>query len=159
MFRNLNGDTVVGVTLALVGLGSLWATFQIDANVDGGSMARVFPLAASTLLTGLGVFEAIKAGHPKGGAPLRLGAEAGKVLQLVVLAALYIWAITQFGYLISTPFVTVAALWVFGIRSPVGLALAAAICPVFYHLIFFKLLGVFPPYGSRFDLLDVIQGF
>ena len=36
--------------------------------------------------------------------------------------------------------------------------LPLALLPLVFHLIFFVLLGVFPPYGEVFDLLSWIQG-
>ena len=50
-------------------------------------------------------------------------------------------------------------MWLFGMRSPLWLLVTAIICPAIYHLIFFVLLGVFPPFGEWFDLLDVLQGY
>jgi hypothetical protein len=40
------------------------------------------------------------------------------------------------------------------VRSWAALLLAAMICPVALFLFFFRLLGVFPPYGAWFDLAD-----
>jgi putative tricarboxylic transport membrane protein len=45
----------------------------------------------------------------------------------------------------------------FGIRNPLSLLIAAIVCPAVYHAIFFMGLGVYPPYGEWFDLLDLFQ--
>ena len=61
--------------------------------------------------------------------------------------------------MIATAVAAPLALWIFGVRSVVGLSAAAALCPAVYHMVFFELLGVFPPLGRWFDLLDVIAGY
>ncbi len=49
-------------------------------------------------------------------------------------------------------------LYIFGVRSRIGLAISVIVCPLIFHIIFFELLGVFPPYGEVFDLLDWFRG-
>ena len=80
------------------------------------------------------------------------------IVGLLALSVAYVIGINYVGYLLSTAAAAPIALYLFGVRSIPGLAAAAVLCPAIYHLIFFVGLGVFPPYGLWFDLLDVIQG-
>lgn len=150
-------DIIVGVALILISFISLWATFQIEVNLDGGSTARLFPLAGTIALFLCGLIELFKTQPAFLTTPVLFGRETGSVLLIIVLSFIYILAISRIGYILSTSFAAVAVLWIFGSRSLLGLALGAVLCPLFYHLIFFELLGVFPPYGIWFDLLDHFQ--
>ena len=158
MLGKINGDALVGVALLMIGAIGVWATFQISANVDGGSTARLFPFAGSLALLGFGLIELAKARPLFKDTRLGLGKDVFQVLLMVVLSLLYVWMIARFGYLLSTSAAAVAALMVFGIRKPLGLVVAAILCPIVYHVIFFELLGVFPPFGLWFDLLDWLPG-
>lgn len=48
-----------------------------------------------------------------------------RVLALFVAALSYIWAIGAFGYEISTAAIALFALWMFGLRKPLGLMAVA----------------------------------
>ncbi|WP_209000640.1 hypothetical protein, partial [Labrenzia sp. DG1229] len=75
-----------------------------------------------------------------------------------VIALLYQQSIRWFGYVLPTALAAPVVLFLFGIRSRVGLAVSVILCPLIFHILFFELLGVFPPYGEVFDLLDWIKG-
>lgn len=158
--RILNTNTVIGGLMAMFGLAAVAASLAINPDPDGGWGARIFPLVGSGALLLLGVLECVKglktpaSLSPDAGEPSPLG----RIFSLLLLSFAYVWLIGKFGYLISTSIVSVLALMIFGVRNPIGLAIAAVVCPLVYHLIFFVMLGVFPPYGEWFDLLDVIQG-
>ena len=77
---------------------------------------------------------------------------------LSFLSFAYWWAIGAVGYLLATAMAAPLALAAFDVRRPLVLGLAALLCPLVYHLVFFEALGVFPPYGAYFDLLDLLQG-
>lgn len=157
MSGRLNSSVCVGAGLALLGLLAGWFAFQIPADTDGGIGARIFPYLGAGALALLGGLELRKglAGAHKSAA---LTNRPMPILGLLAMAILYVWLITKLGYLIGTGLIAPLAMWVFGMRNPLGLLITAILCPAIYHYIFFELLGVFPPYGEWFDLLDVIQG-
>lgn len=143
-------DTAIGAGLiALGGLAAVGA-FAIAPDYDGSTTARIFPLitAAAIFVMGVLLLRARPAGRNAG--------EAGSGWapgQMLAVTLGYLWLITKLGYLVSTALAAPAALWVFGVRNPAGLLAAALLCPLAYHVIFFELLGTFPPYGAWGDPL------
>ncbi|WP_299689966.1 tripartite tricarboxylate transporter TctB family protein [uncultured Tateyamaria sp.] len=144
---------VVGVALILIGIGATVTALSISLDQYGRWGARYFPLAGALALIALGAAE------------LRVadGARLDRrhwpaITGLLALSITYVWSISAFGYLLSTAVAAPAALWIFGVRNAIGLGLAAVLCPAIYHLVFFELLGVFPPLGRWFDLLDIMGG-
>lgn len=161
--QRLNSTMIIGLGLTGLGLAAVVASFGINLDHDGGWGARTFPLVGSATLVVLGVIEMLK-GRAMQPVPTNTQetSEANplaRIITLLILSFAYLWLIGKIGYLISTGLAAVAALMVFGIRNPLGLTLAAILCPLVYHLIFFVLLGVFPPYGEWFEPLDIIQGY
>jgi len=153
--KNLSQGFVIGIVLTTFGIAILIASFQIDKDPGGGWGARIFPMFGSIALLMVGILE------------LRFGLRdtqarpdyiPSNILVLFGLAIGYIFLIGKIGYLLSTGLVAPMVFLVFGVRNLIGLFASAVLCPVAYHLIFFELLGVFPPYGKWFDLLSVIQG-
>lgn len=160
---------VVPATLILVGLAGLVLALAIPASYDGSTAARILPVTVSATLVVLGAADlwhglgGERAKTERDGAPTRpvpasAMAGTGGVLGLLILTVLYLAMVAKIGYLLSTALAAPAALALFGIRSPLGLLVSAVVCPLVYHLIFFKLIGIFPPYGAWFDLLDVFPG-
>ena len=141
--------------MIVVGLGFFTASFEIEVLGEGPA-PRVFPMAGALLIVTLGGFQFIGA---RTDPESRSSGKGLHLLGLAALSAAYVVAITHVGYLASTAVVAPVALWLFGVRSKFGLALGLILCPVIYHLIFFEGLGVFPPYGLQFDLLDMIRGY
>lgn len=154
----INQTTIVGAVLTVLGIAALAACFQIDLDRDGGWGARIFPLAGSGALAVLGLVELAKGLRERHSTPLP-AFDGWAIAGLLALALGYFWAIGLVGYLVSTAIVAPLALTLFGIRDWRGLLASAVLCPAIYHLIFFVGLGVFPPYGSWFDLLDLIQRY
>ena len=142
---------VVGVALILIGVGATVTSLGISLDQYGRWGARIFPLVGSLALILLGLIELRQTGSPR---PDRRHWPA--IVGLLVLSLAYVWAISIVGYLLATAMAAPLALWIFGVRNLVGLSAAAVVCPLIYHLIFFELLGVFPPLGRWFDLLDVL---
>lgn len=150
----LSQNTVAGAAISLIGCCAVIGSFLIRVEHERFWAPRVFPLISAAALILLG------------GLMLRPSTQKAPDLApithaqstLLALLIAYLWAIGKFGYLISTAFAAPAALWIFGIRNPVALVVAAVIMPIVYHLLFFKVLGVFPPYGAWFDLLDCVTG-
>ena len=159
MINNQNRAALVGGAVCLIGLGAVYGALQIPRGAEGGmGGARIFPYLApgASLRFGvLGFQKGIRGLDPTRFALTKVPFE---ILSVLALAIAYAWLITKFGYLIATGLVAPAALFLFGIRSPLGLIAAMVICPTVYQLTFFELLGVFPPFGEWFDLLDIIQG-
>lgn len=155
--RGLSQGAAIAAVLITISIAALIASFQIDKDPGGGWGARIFPLFGAGALLLVGVLE-LRLGLRLAGraAPTRA---APSVWMLLGLALGYVWLISKFGYLFSTGLIAPMVFWVFGMRRPVGLLLAAVLCPAIYHLIFFELLGVFPPYGDWIDLLDILQGY
>ena len=144
--------------MLVIGALFLSASFGIKVQEQGGIGPRVFPMAGSLLMAGLGLLQIAGAWKSAASGTI-LGKDLLPAAALAGLSVIYVIGITQVGYLLSTMAAAPAVLFLFGIRSPAGLILAAVMCPAVYHLIFFVGLGVFPPYGLQFDLLDVIQGY
>ena len=151
---NAPAPRAVGVALILLGLGATVTSLGISLDQYGRWGARFFPLAGSLALVVLGVAELVGAAH----GPALDRRHVPGIAALLGLSIAYVWTMSAFGYLLSTAIAAPLALWVFGVRSWVGLAAAALLCPLAYHLIFFELLGVFPPLGRWFDLLDLLGG-
>ncbi|MEJ6388740.1 tripartite tricarboxylate transporter TctB family protein [Gymnodinialimonas ulvae] len=154
--RRLGQGVVIGAVLIVISIAALVASFQIDKDPGGGWGARIFPLAGSGALSIVGLLELRSGQIASVNAPTKVNPS---IWALLILALGYVWLISKIGYLLSTGLVAPLALWVFGIRRPIALLLAALLCPAIYHLVFFELLGVFPPYGKWFDLLDILQGY
>lgn len=158
MFGRLNASIVVGGSLCLLGVLAGYFSLQIPAEANGDTGARTFPFLAAGALLVLGALEARKGLYAPAQKQLALPARAPAVLGTIAIGIFYVWMISKLGYLIATAVAAPLILMVFGLRNPLGLLAAAVLCPVVYHLIFFELLGVFPPYGEWFDLLDLLHG-
>lgn len=155
-FRTPSQGMIIAAVLTMFSIAALAASFQIEKDPGGGWGARIFPLFGSGALLVVGLLElrnALQGKLPKS------PPAAPSVWALLGLALGYVWLIGKIGYLFSTALAAPLALWIFGIRRPSGLLLAAILCPAIYHLIFFELLGVFPPYGQWIDLLDILQRY
>lgn len=150
-----------GVIISLTGLGAAWGAWQIPEAYAGEVWAGLVPMtvAAGLCLGGvLMIAGGLKVSSQPVDKPVAGGRFPAKVLFLIALAFVYQAAIGAFGYLLPTALVAPLVLLAFGVRSKPGLLLAAVLCPLLFHLIFFELLGVFPPYGSVFEPLDLIGG-
>lgn len=145
----------VGVALILVGIGGAVTSMGIGLDQYGRWGARFFPLAGSVALLLLGIAELWGAK----GSPPSDRRHLPAIAALLVLSVAYVWSISAFGYLLSTALAAPIALFIFGVRNPIGLCTAAVLCPAVYHTVFFVALGVFPPLGRWFDLLDWIGGY
>lgn len=148
-----------GLFIALVGAGGAWGALSIPAAEPGETWSGVVPMGVSVVLAlaGLGIAAGgVRVATAGEAALVRPPRAAWEVMGLFVLALAYWQAIPLFGYLLPTAAVAPVALAAFGVRSPIGLLLAAVLCPLVFHLIFFEGLGAFPPRGEVFDLLEAI---
>ncbi len=155
---SLNQKTTPFLAIVLIGAGAMLASFDIPRDPDGGLGARVFPMISSGALALLGFFGFLTELKPVAAAGEKTGKKLlAQIAALLALSLFYVWIISKLGRLISTAIVAPLILMLFGIRNPLGLVIAAVVCPVVYHAVFFMGLGVYPPYGEWFDLLDVFQ--
>ncbi|MDB6179509.1 tripartite tricarboxylate transporter TctB family protein [Paracoccus sp. Z330] len=153
-------DFVSGLAMVIIGALVLKIAMEIEITEQGGIGPRVFPVAGGGAILMLGVIQTLHAIRtPLAESDLPRWRHMMPVLLLCALAIGYLFAITMLGYLIGTAISAPLALLLFGVRSPLALLAAAVLCPAIYHLVFFVGLGVFPPYGAWFDLLDVFQGY
>ena len=144
-----SADRILGYALATLGVLAGVASLLIGGpNGDWGP--RTMPLLAAVTLAvaGLAILRA----------PTAAGATewdgAAKAGLLLALAALYVPIVDRLGYLAATALAAPAAAALFGARRPWILIAVAIAAPVALHLLFFRILGVFPPMGAWFDLLD-----
>ena len=154
---------VEGSVIIIVGLLAVWGAYQIPpAYSETETWAGLVPMFVACSLVLIGVLMTISGfritANDSQTSRQTISRTDLDVILLVVLALVYHQAIVKFGYLIPTAITAPIVLVLFGIRSPVGLIVSAILCPIVFHLIFFKLLGVFPPYGEIFDVLDLIGG-
>jgi putative tricarboxylic transport membrane protein len=153
-------DIGEGLVILLIGTLAIWGASLVPPPPEGETWAGVLPMGAAIALAGTGAWLAW-AGYTakKDNEPANcLDRSMFGTLKLVLLSILYYLAILKFGYELPTAFVGPIALWFFGVRSKIGLILSFILYPFFFHIVFFKLLGVFPPYGEIFDLLDYLRG-
>ena len=154
----LNQSTIIGSILILFGAGALLASFDIPLDPDGQLGARTFPVLAAGVIFILGVIEMISGITQDSIDPKESDRKILiQVLLLLGLSLFYVWIMAKIGYLISTAITAPLVLMLFGVRNRIALVIAAILCPVTYHLLFFVGLGVFPPYGEWFDLLDLLE--
>lgn len=155
--QRLDCDTLAGGLIFLFGAITTALSVNTGTVAWGGESARLFPLVISAGLMVMGALLTLAGLRRATMTPLDFGVEAKGVLALAILGAFYVFAIGKLGYLVATGMAAPVALFLFGVRSRFGLALSVLLCPLIYHLIFFVGLGVYPPYGDWFDLLDIIH--
>lgn len=154
----------LGLAIAALGLAFGAGALFIGGWGSGAVGPRAVPLlgAAVLLLSGLAI-----AFSRSDAAPAEvLGAgsawderergDGRRVAWLLALAVLYVLAIDRVGYLAATGLAAPAFFAVFGLRRPTTLVAVAVLLPLALHVVFFRLLGVFPPVGAWFDVLDVV---
>ncbi len=157
-------DRPLGIALVGLGIAAGSATLSIGGWGSDAWGPRTVPLLASLTIVTAGATIALSL--PAKPAPGGVGgdvphdAEDGaprRVAWLLCLAVVYVLAIDRVGYLIATSLATPAAFALFGVRRPPALLAAALLVPLALHLVFFRLLGVFPPLGAWFDPLDYLS--
>lgn len=150
---------IEGIVLAALAIVALWGAWQVPAASPGDTWAGIVPFAAALALLILsGVLLFGGKAKPAEGPETKEDTGTLSILALFVIALFYQQSFRWFGYLLPTALVAPVVLYMFGVRSWIGLAVSIIACPIVFHIIFFELLGVFPPYGEVFDLLDWIKG-
>ncbi len=149
------------LVLALLSTVAIWGALQVPEASPGETWAGIVPFGAALALGAIAVISllgALRRANTAGDTPSTGNRGARDVIILFIIAVLYQQSFSWFGYLLPTAIVAPVALYMFGVRSPLGLALSVVLCPLAFHVIFFMLLGVYPPYGEVFDLNEFIQG-
>ncbi len=154
-------DVIEGFVLALLSLVAIWGAWQVPAASPGDTWAGIVPFAASVALlalSGLVLMNGRRLVQAR-----QVAVEEGDtgtldILILFAIALIYQQSFRWFGYVLPTAITAPVVLYIFGVRSRIGLAISVIVCPLIFHVIFFELLGVFPPYGEVFDLLDWFRG-
>jgi len=150
-----------GVVLFALGIFAVLGVWSVPAAADNETWAGIVPFGAglgllvvSSLMI-IGTFRAPSNGESD---TANDNNSTLDILALFAVALLYQQSIRWFGYLLPTAIAAPVVLYMFGVRSRIGLAISVVLCPLVYHIIFFVLLGVYPPFGEVFDLLDMIRG-
>jgi putative tricarboxylic transport membrane protein len=141
------GDRLVGLAIALVGLGAVGLGSQLrEGTSTGGPGTRFLPVLLGLLVAVLGAGIALRPGAPEvGEAPAPGG--AGRVAWTLGTLVAYVFAMGRVGFVLATvPFLAVLFL-VYGERRwPVVLAVALGATGATYAL-FAMWLGVPLPPG------------
>ncbi|WP_282609119.1 tripartite tricarboxylate transporter TctB family protein [Pelagibius sp. Alg239-R121] len=149
-----------GIVLAVLSIAALWGAWQVPSASTGETWAGIVPFGAALgllIISGLKL-ACVRRPATERAADSPIADDASlQVIGLFLLAVIYQQSLQWFGYLLPTALVAPVALYAFGVRSWIGLALSAVLCPLIFHIVFFELLGVFPPFGEVFDLLDAIR--
>lgn len=153
--RALSEGVVIG-TLSLFAIIGVWS---VPAAGNNETWAGIVPFGAGLGLLVISAFMIAGALRNPGSDIVADDKSATfEILALFAIALLYQQSIRWFGYVLPTAIAAPVVLYMFGVRSWIGLALSVVLCPLIYHIIFFELLGVFPPFGEVFDLLDAVRG-
>lgn len=156
-------DRTLGTAVAVVGGLALALASAIPGDDFG---PRLLPLVAGAALCAAGVAIARQGGStspaqgPTDATETRERPDSpdsehtSRSVALAMLGIAYVTGIDQLGYLLSTAVVVPGVYALFGERRPIRLLIVALAVPLALHTVFFRLLGVFPPLGQRFDLLD-----
>lgn len=154
------------IILLLLGVSAIWGALQVPPAPANETWAGTVPMGAAILLVSIALWMVLSALS----SPSRQSEQSDEteqandnsatlhVISLFAVALVYQQSIRWFGYVLPTVVVAPVALSLFGVRNIIGLALSVVLCPLVFHIIFFELLGVFPPYGEVFDLLDFLKG-
>ena len=147
----------VGLGLAAVGAAAGIAALGIGSGWGAGSWGpRAVPLLAAGALVLAGLAESRAAGPAPTAGPAQVSGDERSAWALLAIAVLYVLLLGRMGFLVSTMIAAPAVFWLFGGRGPTRLLAAAILLPLALHAVFFRFLGVFPPRGSWFDLLDLL---
>ena len=123
-------------------------------QTSSDSWAGSIPLGAGIILFVLSVLLLVKKTPPK----ISKKSKHRLIMGVFGLSVLYYQLIVWFGYILPTAFMSPVMLYIFGVRNTAGLVGSSILCPIIFYVIFFVVLGVYPPYGTVFDILSKIQG-
>ncbi|MEM6636925.1 MAG: tripartite tricarboxylate transporter TctB family protein [Pseudomonadota bacterium] len=149
---------IESVVLTAIGALGIWGAWQVPAASSGDTWAGVVPFAAALALIALAGIMALSAARQPADGPVESTSGMLDILILFAVALLYQQSLRWFGYILPTAIAAPIVLYLFGVRNWIGLGLSVVLCPLVFHVIFFELLGVFPPFGLVFDLLFYLRG-
>ncbi|WP_159087081.1 tripartite tricarboxylate transporter TctB family protein [Loktanella sp. Alg231-35] len=150
-----------GIVLAILAILAIWGAWQVPGASPGDTWAGIVPFSTSVALLVLSSLMILSSIRASSTGREMAGSESHGTVDILILfaiAMIYQQSFRWFGYVLPTAIVAPVVLYIFGVRSWVGLAVSVVLCPLIFHILFFVLLGVFPPYGEVFDLLDWLQG-
>jgi Tripartite tricarboxylate transporter TctB family len=150
-----------GIVLFALGLFSIIGVWSVPTAAENETWAGIVPFGAGLgllIISAFMIMGGLRSPAPSDTAQTGENSAVLEILALFAIALLYQHSIRWFGYVLPTAITAPVVLYMFGVRSKIGLAVSVVLCPLIYHIIFFELLGVFPPFGEVFDLLDAIQG-
>ncbi len=150
-----------GLCLAVIAALAIWGALQVPAASPGDTWAGIVPMGAALALLVIGLWITVGGLRQRTADGEAIASQPGGALHVVglfIVAVLYQQSLRWFGYILPTAIAAPVVLSMFGVRSHVGLALSVVLCPLAFYLIFFVALGVFPPYGEVFDLMQAISG-
>lgn len=149
-----------GLVIMLLGLVAVLGLWNVPAAGENETWAGIVPFGAGLALLLISGFMLYGARQAVAGGFILLREHGAtlQILSLFAIALIYQQSFRWFGYVLPTAIAAPVVLYIFGVRNRLGLALSIVLCPLVYHLIFFKALGVFPPIGEVFDLLDAVRG-
>ena len=151
---------LTGVGLVALAVVALVTGNDIRPAQGGGLGPRLFPMGAAAVLLLLGVAQvAMSLAAPAGSeaeAEKQPPGTAARIAALALLAVAYVLALGKIGYFTATALAAPLALVVFGATRPATLILAAVLCPLLYHFVFFVGLSVYPPRADWFDLAEIL---
>lgn len=149
-----------GLVILILGLTAVIGIWSVPAANDNETWAGIVPFGAGLGLLIISFFMLFGSRQDRVDNPeyRREHGSTKNILILFLLALLYQQSIRWFGYILPTAIASPIVLYMFGVRSRIGLTSSIVLCPLIYHIIFFEFLGVFPPFGEVFDILDVIRG-
>jgi len=155
--KRFNTNILIGLFLSAIGGLACFLTLGMDTVSSDSHGAQIFPLIGSLLVLVFGLVEIIRAVRGNDSS-VRLSNRPVIIFNLLLLCGTYLWGIHYFGYVLATAIAAPLIFWLFGNRTPLTLLAASFVIPFVFHLLFFELLGVFPPYGQWFDFLDLLGG-
>jgi hypothetical protein len=165
---------LTGCIIAAIGLAAAVGTLSIGSGIGSGTWGpRAVPLLAALTLIAAGVGVALADFRAENGPSAEEGTslptpslaihdsddKRSGMLSVGLLTGLaigYVLVLDKTGYLLATALVSPLVFALFGMRSKLNLLTVCIAVPVVLHVIFFRLLAVFPPLGSWFDLTDFL---
>ena len=150
-----------GLCLIVIAVFAIVGALQVPTASPGDTWAGIVPMGAALALLCIAVWMTVGSFRKQAAAGEAIATESAgalPVIALFVVALIYQQSLRWFGYVLPTAIAAPVVLTLFGVRSGVGLAISVVLCPLIFYLIFFVALGVFPPYGEVFDLMQAIRG-